>query len=238
MKKHPVLPLFCCLVSAFSCAEADAAIWTLSSQTGLIAPSGRGDAGNLYAGWDTFSGNPPSAPDFVSPIQDSTPDLPGSVLQGASIRTNNGEDHLSASGNYYSSTGRVDETVTAPASGIAGVGFTTIIAQGITAFGAFGSPLSFSVIGGISPEVTFGTTAGTGRDFFVAVWHLEGNEPSYSFTMNGGGFTSLDQLSVDTFWSPFASHPDQFIAVPEPGAGSLALALPGLVLFRRRRQAI
>ena len=120
-------------------ASASAANFVLSSGAGLITPTGRGGAISSFAGWDTFSGNPPAAPDFTSPINDSTPDLPGSAVSGALIVTNNGQDHITGSGNYYSGTGQTNETITVPVVGALAAGFITIIAQGISGPGFGGS---------------------------------------------------------------------------------------------------
>lgn len=218
-------------------AAAPAANYLLSTQSGLITPTGRGGANATYFGWDTFTGNPGDAnyPNLTAAINDSTPDI-GSAT-GALILTNNGEDHISASGNYYSSSGTTNETITAPTAGVAGSGFTTIIAQGITAFGPFGSPLLFSDIAGVAPQVFQNANAAGGAQF-LALWQIPGNAPSYSFTItspSSNSNNSLDKVIVDTFWSSTGYQGDTFAAVPEPTVPGLGLlAMLGLTLCRRR----
>ncbi len=233
MKSSSLIPLATLL--ALIPGAGQAANYILSEQTALIAPTGRGGANTTYFGWDSFTGNPPTAPNFTAPINDSTPDL-GSAT-GASIVTNNTEDHISSSGNYYSSVGTTNETITAPTTGTSGSGFTTIIAQGIALFGGFGLGLNFSPVAGVVPSVSQGlNSAGNGQ--FVAVWEIPGNAASYNFTMSSpadNSHNSFDKIIVDTFWSPATYQGDRFQAVPEPTAAGLGLlSLLGLALRRRR----
>lgn len=214
---------------------AAAATFALSGLTGLAAPSTRGTAGTTYYAWDTFTGNPASAgfPNLTAPINDSTPELgtnPGLAL----LVTNNSEDHISSSGNYYSSTGAVNETVTFDTSGVLGTGFTTLILQGVTAFGPFGTALTFSDINGVSPVVVQGLNA-AGNSQFWAKWEIPGNQRSYTGTLLTGpnSFVSLDFLSVDTYWNAAGYQPDT-MAVPEPSVPAVLL-LAGAAFARRRR---
>ena len=215
-----------------------AATFYLSEQTDLIAVTGRGGPDTSYYGWDTF--NELGSRDLPNTISDGTPEL-GTNPGGALIVTNNVEDHISnASGNYYSGTGRVNETITADSVAVIAGGFTTIIAQGITAFGDFGSPLQFSAINGVLPTIAqavnaFGGGGANGKGQFWALWELPGNQDSFQFTIttdpaaNGGGgsFVSIDKLTVDTLWSAGKPANDLVFAapVPEPAVAMfLALA--------------
>lgn len=223
-------------------ASASAANFVLSAGAGLITPTGRGGANSIFAGWDTFSGNPPNAPDFTAPINDSTPDLPGSAVSGALIVMNNGQDHITGSGNYYSGTAQTNETITIPVVGALAAGFTTIIAQGISApgfGGSFGTELTFSSIAGVAPVVTVGANSTNTNAFFVAVWEIPGSAAaSHAFTLTspaaGQSHNSFDKITLDAFWSANGFQGDTFEAVPEPGACGLA-AMGVLGLLRRRR---
>ena len=238
-RPHVILPAAALLAAAVS---APAANFVFSAQAGLAVPTGRGGASSSFAGWDTFSGNPPNAADFTSPVNDSTPDIAGSVVFGALIVTNNGQDHIAGSGNYYSGTGQTDETITVPVTG-APSGFTTIIVQGISSAGfggSFGTELIFSAIAGVAPAVVVGANSTNSKAMFAAVWEIPDNAAaSHSFTLTspaaGQSHNSFDKITVDTFWSATSYQGDTFAAVPEATAAGLGiLSLVGLALRRRR----
>ena len=234
MKNHPfVLSVLTLLVPA---PAVMAATFAISSLTTLVTPSTRGNAGTTYYGWDTFSGNPGDAgfPNLTAPINDSTPELgtnPGLAL----LVTNNGEDHISSSQNYYSASGSVNETVTFDTSGTAGTGVTTLILQGITAFGDFGAPITFSSINGVAPVVVFGVNAAAKGQFWVR-WDVPGNQDTYTATLTSGANSnnSFDILSVDTYWNSGTTYQPDLVVVPEPSS-ALLLGVVGLMIRRRRR---
>lgn len=178
----------------------------LNQQSVVIAPTTRGQANTTYFGWDTFC---EVGFDNV-PINDSTPDI-GTTTSGVSFVTTNGEDHISSSRNLYVGFGTLSEQVTVVTDGTVDTGFTTIIAQAITAFGGFpSSNLSFSAIEGVTPEVIVTTNiAGKGQAW--ARWKIPGNKASYTFTVTGptgqSGW-SFDKFVVDTYWNATAYQPD------------------------------
>lgn len=227
------LSLFAALLG--TALPATAATFAINSVSTVVAPSTRGQANTTYYGWDLFSGNPgdPGFPNQTAPINDSTPDLgtnPGFAL----LVTNNGEDHISGSFNYYSSSGSVNETVTFDTDGSASQGFTSLILQGVTAFGPFGTPLTFSDINGVTPEVVQGLNA-AGKSQFWAKWDLPGNQNTYAGTILTGSnsFVSFDILSVDTYWNSGGFQPDTAL-VPEPASSLLGLVSVAALLRRRR----
>ena len=182
--------------------------FTMKEGTTVVDPTGRGNANTTYFGWDLFT----DTADVTSPIDDSTPDI-GTTSAGVRFRTTNAEDHLSSSKNYYSGSLTMAEEVTVATSGTVGSGYTTIIAQGVTAFGGFGGPISFSAIEGVTPTVVQ-TTNAAGKGQVWAKWKIPGNAASYTFTMSAptGGAISLDKFIIDTFWSSTSYQPDEMRA--------------------------
>lgn len=209
-------------------AAGFAATVDISNAFGTAAPTTRGSANSSWVGWDTWddggAGN--------SVINDSTPDI-GS---GSGVwATNNNEDHISGSFNFYSGQGSVNETISFNANGVPGSGFTTILLQGSTLFGDFGTTLGFGDIAGVSPTVVQGLNA-TGAGQVFARYELPGNAEEYSVNMVTGpfSFVSFGNFEVDTFWSATGFSPDTAV-IPEPSSGLLVLSATGLLLRRRRR---
>ena len=150
--------------------------------------------------------------------------------------TNNNEDHISNSLNFYSGSGSVNETITFGTDGVVGTGFTTIILQGQTLFGDFGTTLGFTPIAGITPGVVQGPNAAGGAQFF-ARYEIPGNSEEYSVNMVTGpfSFVSFGNFEVDTYWSETGFSSDTAV-IPEPTSGLLALSAAGLFVLRRRRR--
>jgi hypothetical protein len=132
----------------------------------------------------------------------------------------------------------VNETVTFDTTGVLGTGFTSLILQGVTAFGPFGTPLTFGNINGVSPTVVQGLNA-AGNAQFWAKWDLPGNQNTYTGTLLTGAnsFVSFDVLSVDTYWNAASFQPDAAI-VPESGSAMLLLLTAAAGFVRRRRARV
>lgn len=216
------------LVAIFSSAVYGDNTFVIQNATGTFAPSFRGGPDSTWLGWDTFD----DGGSGLGILNDSTPDI-GS--DAGILATTNGEDHISGSGNYYSSFGSVAEDLTfAVATGSGG--FTTVIVQGNTLFGGFGTPFVLSDVGGVSPTMVSGfNAAGSGQ--FFAKYKIPGSlSATETLQLNGGGFTSFGALEVDTFWSPAAFANVSAVAVPEPLSATLiSFGLCGLLMRRNRR---
>ena len=226
------LPLFNPSASALvvsACLASSVQATSINLVTGTISPSFRGDSATTWTGWDTW--DDAGAGDQV--INDSTPDV---GTDGGSFVTTNGEDHLSGSFNYYTGSGSVAETVNFSSDGIVGTGFTTVIMQGHTLFGGFGTEFTLSDVGGVSPEVVFGTNA-NGQGQFWAKYELPGNAANYSVDFSSGpsSFVSLGIFEVDTLWSSEAFSFDSVQAVPEPSSALFGLLGVAALLLRKRR---
>lgn len=232
MKSCSHIALALLLVAA---PATQAATFYLNQQTDVVAPTGRGGANTTYFGWEAFNDPAP----FSGVLNDTTPDI-GSAITGAAFVTNNGEDHISGSGNFYSGAGSLNETLSIPTNGVVGTGFTTLIVQGITAFGPFGTVMTFSDINGVSPTYVGGmnATGGSGKEQFVLRYDLPGNQSIYDILMTSAAnsFQSFDRIVVDTFWSETGFQGDVFIAAPEPSRALLGMAGLVFVGLRRRRQ--
>jgi PEP-CTERM motif-containing protein len=150
---------------------------------------------------------------------------------------NTANDHISGGGNIYTGETPLDETITAPTSGTPGTGFTTLIVQGITAFGPFGgpTPISISSINGVSPTVVVGSDA-IGSDQFWAKYEIPGNATTYSFTMTSVDVhESIGLLIVDSYWSASGYATDTAV-VPEPSTMVLSgIGVAGLLAGMWRR---
>ena len=148
-------------------------------------------------------------------------------------------DVLSSSNNIYTSS--VTDfylSIQIPTNGTVGLGFTTIIVQGHTAFGPFATntvdDFDFPALGGDIPDVVVGSNGASSGQFW-AKYEIPGNAASY--TLDFGllpGFMSIAEIQVDTKWSA-TSYAGDF-AVPEPSAAlSLLGGLGFLGMIRRRR---
>lgn len=224
--KRSLLPVLAGAVVAFPAASLAVTI-DISTAFGTVAPDTRGGANSTLVGWDTWDDG--GAGDSV--INDNTPELGSGVWT-----TNNNEDHISGSFNFYSGQGAVNETITFGTNGVVGTGFTTIILQGQTLFGDFGTTLGFTPINGILPGVVQGPNAAGGAQF-LARYEIPGNAEEYSVNMVTGpfSFVSFGNFEVDTYWSEAGFSSDTAV-VPEPTSGLLALSAAGLFVLRRRRK--
>ncbi len=217
---------------ALSASAVSGATFDLGIQTGVIAPSTRGQSNTGFYGWEIFN----DAANRTVPIDDSTPDI-GTVVSGARFRTTNGEVHVLGSGNFYLFAGNPAEEVTVATGAVSASGSTSIILQGITAFDPYPGTWSFPSVGGVIPEFVQGVNANGYGQFWVK-YTFTGNAGSYAIPFSAiGAHYSIDRFTVDTYWSATTAQPDHatFGAVPEPTAAGLGLlALAGLAARRRR----
>ena len=224
--KRSLLPVLAGAVVALPAASSAVTI-DISNAFGTVAPDTRGGANSTLAGWDTWA--EPGGADGV--ITNRAAEIGSGVWT-----TNNNEDHISSSLNFYSGSGSVNETITFGTNGVAGTGFTTIILQGQTLFGDFGTTLGFTPINGVLPGVVQGPNA-AGAGQFLARYEIPGNAEEYSVNMVTGpfSFVSFGNFEVDTYWSETGFSSDTAV-VPEPTSGLLALSAVGLFVLRRRRK--
>lgn len=180
-------------------ASANVPTFRMDQVSNVVAPTGRGVAANsTYFGWETFN----EVADIAVPINDSIPDL-GTNPGGVNFQTTNAQVHISSTRNLYVGSGTLSEQVTVTTDGTPGSGFTTIIAQAVTAFGGFPDTITFSNIAGVAPTVVQ-TNNSIGSGQVWAKWKIPGNATNYTFTVTGpanvSGF-SMTRFVVDTFWS-------------------------------------
>ncbi|MEM9420446.1 MAG: PEP-CTERM sorting domain-containing protein [Planctomycetota bacterium] len=212
-------------------SPALATVFDISASTGPFTPTFRGGPNSTYVGWDVF-GPPGGAPTVINL---SAGDL---GTDGGTFVTNNGEDHLSGSGNYYSAGGSVDETITftdpAPVTAGSDDGYTTVIVQARTLFGGWPADpaLTFSDIDGFSASLVQGNAPGAAQ--FFAKYEIEGSLTDAEFTITGGGNTSFAVFTVDAYWSDTAFAADTAV-IPEP-ASLILVATGGVFAFARRRR--
>ena len=230
---------------ALAAHSVSAAPVDLKTVTNVFAPSFRGQGSTTYFGWESF--DDPTAGDDVSPededwvIDDNVTDIGTYVGTLARLRGNNlpfgqgGVDHISSTRNIYTAGSFLDETVTAPTVGTVGSGFTTIIVQGVTAFGPFGGDVLYSAINGVLP-ITAQTNNAIGSGQFWAKYEIPANAETYDFTLTSNGQNmSLTRIVVDTMWSA-SGYASDLAIVPEPGSICLfALGSMAIGLFRRRK---
>jgi hypothetical protein len=210
-------------------AVATAAPFDLNTATGLFTPSFRGAANTTWTGWDTWNEN------LDGVITDSTPDV---GTHGGSFNTTNNEDHRSGSANYYAAGGSVAEaiTFTTPTGGPGG--YTTVIVQGLTLFGAWSNDVTFSPIDGVSPtlevmELTNNNAAGAGQ-FFVK-YEIPGVITNPAFSISAApGHTSMGLFVVDASWSAAGFAADTAVHTPEPTSAVIALVGIASAMLRRR----
>lgn len=220
-------------------AVATAAPFDLNTTTNIVVPSFRGAANTTWTGWevwnkDVFDFEPDGIPD-LEVINDNTPDI---GTHAGSFKTTNNEDHVSGSGNYYAAGLTVAEevTFTTPTGGPGG--FTTVIVQGVTAFGAWSNDVTFGAIDGVSPtlevmELTNNNAADAGQ-FFVK-YEIPGTITDPKFTLSADpGHTSIGRFVVDAVWSADGYAADTAVHIPEPTSAVIALlGIAGTMLRRR-----
>ena len=205
------------LCLGFSTLPSLAADFTLALEATNVVPTTRGAPNTTYFGWDTFE--VPSG----AYLDDTTPDLPsgGPVTEGVRFETTNGQLHRASSGNFYagfSGAAVVAETVTVVTNGTPGTeGKTTIIAQ-LVGTGAFPSTWTFGSINDVAPVVVQGTN-GAGLGQVWVKWVVDGNAPSYTFTIGAvsGQHMSFNKIEIDTVWSLEGAATDTMI-LAEPAA--------------------
>lgn len=226
LAKRQLLPVLAGALVALP-AVSSAVIIDISSAFGTVAPDTRGGPNSTTAQWDTWA-DPGGASGVIT-------NRAAEVGSGF-WTTNNGEDHISNSLNFYSGSGSVNETITFGTTGVVGEGFTTIILQGQTLFGDFGTTLGFTPIAGITPGVVQGPNAAGGAQF-LARYEIPGNAAEYSVNMVTGpfSFVSFGNFEVDTYWSETGFSSDTAV-IPEPTSGILVLSAAGLFALRRRRK--
>jgi hypothetical protein len=212
-------------------ASTASAVVSIPALTGPGAPSFRGAADTTWFGWSTgtFDGTPDNN------LLDDPAVTVGTTTSGVGLVQNGGAagSMISSSNNIYTSGAPLDITITAPTAGTVGTGFTTIIVQGRTAFGPFGSDLTFGTVGGDAAEVVVGTNAAAAGQFF-AKYEVPGNAASYAINITGGFNNSFNNLQVDTLWSS-TGYATDFAVTPEPATLAAIGSIGVGALIRRRR---
>lgn len=221
--------------------------FVLSTSPGLFVPSFRdgadADGGQTTAfGWGLSGGRFDGATDDdnidAPPVNFSPGGLNGTLVQVPANTEGDGgpSDILAGSNNIYASPGGAVLNLEVPINGPAGAGFTTIIVQGRTAFGAYPEIVDsiFGAVGGVDPIFVEGLNA-LGQGQFWAKYELSGNAGSYTIpmTLPAGSSISIAELKVDTVFSDSGFAAD-FAVVPEPSS-LLFLAAAGALAGRRRR---
>jgi PEP-CTERM motif len=239
------------LIVVILCSHAQAIIYDLTQQSGLVSPNFRGQANTTFFGWNEgqFFGQP--VPPTASRILNNPATSIGNVGLGQGVELYQNDRSSSpfvmigsSVGNIYSGSGPIGKqafaTLVAPtAPGSLDSGFTTIVIQGRTTtaggFSTLDSLISnyplFSSINGVAPTfVISGNAANQGQ--WWAQYSIPGSAASYTIGLNfpGGAATtpiSIAGMSVDTYWSSSAYA--DVSAVPEPS--TLAMVLTGGVLL-------
>ena len=251
-----------CVGLSLGGAQAFAANFNIKTSAGVFTPSFRGQSNTTWFGWESFDdpafGNdnttdasPTSeVEDWI--IDDQFPDIGADGSGQARILGHNlpfdldpnltGVDHISSTRNIYTGASTLNETITAPTNGSVGTGYTTIIVQGVTAFGPLGGQIDFTPIDGFLPvAVQADNLIGSGQ--FWAKYEIPGNAATYDFTLtssvlgsSNGENISLTRLVIDTIWSDSGFATD-VAAVPEPTTSVLlAAGAAGTILLLRRRR--
>jgi hypothetical protein len=172
------------------------------------------------------------------PVNFSPGGLNGTLVQVTANTEGDGgaNDILAGSNNIYASPGGAVLHLEVPINGPVGAGFTTIIVQGRTAFGAYPEAVDsmFGIVGGVAPAFVEGLNA-LGQGQFWAKYELPGNAGAYTIPMSlpAGSSISIAELKVDTVFSDSAFAAD-FAVVPEPSGALLVLA--GSLALAARRQ--
>ncbi len=204
---------------------APPANFTLNKESSHVAPTTRGSLRTTHFGWDVFE-DPATYSSTV--LADETPDLVSATTpEGVKFESLHANLNRASSGNYYSGSSSanavINEKVTVATNGTPGVdGKTTIIAQ-LVGTGMFPSTWTFGEINGVTPEVVAGGNA-AGRGQVWVKWEIEGNAPTYEFTLSsvshpsfGQAHMSFDKIEIDTWYAPDgASHPDSMILFEPP----------------------
>ena len=225
--------MFCLAVAGVLGVHAASAQFVINNGTGLFAPSFRGSANSTWFGWGSGSFDGLTNDEI---IDNPTPTF-GTTVAGLSFtQTPTSHDILSSGNNIYTggAAGNTDLLFSLPTSGTVGSGFTTIILQGKTAFGGFGSEPLFSLIGGTGATYVSGANL-AGSSQFWAKYEIVGNLPIYNLAVTlANANISISEVQIDTYWSATGFAADTAV-VPEPS--SLALVALGsfAVVARKRR---
>jgi hypothetical protein len=222
--------------------------FVISTAPGLFVPSFRdgadADGGRTTVfGWGLTDGRFDGATDDdnidAPPVNFSPGGLNGTLIQLPANTEGDGgaNDILAGSNNIYASPGGAVLNLDVPINGPAGAGFTTIIVQGRTAFGAYPEAVDsmFGIVGGVAPAFVEGLNA-VGQGQFWAKYELPGNAGSYTIPMSlpAGSSISIAELKIDTLFSDDGFAAD-WAVVPEPSGALLVLA-GGIGLASRRRR--
>ena len=228
-----------------------ASAFVISTAPGLFVPSFR-DGADVDGGQTTVFGWGLTGGRFDGVTEDDTIDEPpvnfspsglnGTLVQVPANTEGDGgaSDILAGSNNIYASPGGAVLNLDVPINGTVGAGFTTIIVQGRTAFGAYPETVDsmFGNVGGVDPIFVEGLNA-LGQGQFWAKYELPGNAGAYTIpmTLPAGSSISIAELKVDTVFSENGFAAD-FAVVPEPSGALLILAGAVGLAARRRRGGV
>jgi hypothetical protein len=222
--------------------------FVISAAPGLFVPSFRdgadADSGRTTVfGWGLTGGRFDGVTDDdnidAPPVNFSPGGLNGTLIQLPANTEGDGgaNDILAGSNNIYASPGGAVLNLDVPINGPVGAGFTTIIVQGRTAFGAYPEVVDsmFGIVGGVAPAFVEGLNA-AGQGQFWAKYELPGNAGSYTIPMSlpAGSSISIAELKIDTLFSDNGFAAD-WAVVPEPSGVLLVLAGAIGLTGRRRR---
>jgi hypothetical protein len=250
-----------------SAATSEAAVFIISENNtnALFVPTFRDTSGNnanntTWFGWGSgdFGGSwyntvHPTTPvtNDYQLIEGALPTL-GSTSKVGSLSQVNDYSILSGSSNIYPSStklgGATHETININipinvSLNDVGTGFTTIIIQGTTTSGPYGTnPPNFLALnydGDVQMSYVLGTnisTGGIGKGQFWVKYDIVGSAEAFTVSFLAGLNGSIAGLTVDTIWSPTQIATDTALAVPEPSTYFLAgLGLMVLAWRYRRR---